>query len=129
MKALIVDDVEMNRELLAIFLEGRADITCAESGEAALKLVEDAIETNEYFDLICMDIIMPGMDGHETLKKIREMETAHGGLRATAFMVTASSSSDDMLDALIHGECDDYLTKPLMQQSFNDILSKHGLCC
>ncbi|MEI6208256.1 MAG: response regulator [Desulfuromonadales bacterium] len=128
MKALIVDDMEMNRELLAIFLEGRASVELAESGEDALKLVEEALGTDEYFDLICMDIFMPGMDGHETLKKIREMEAAAGCVRATAFMVTGSSSPDDMFDALMHGGCDDYLTKPLMQQSFSDLLVKHGLC-
>ncbi|HXE95153.1 MAG TPA: response regulator [Dongiaceae bacterium] len=126
MKALIVDDVEMNRELLAIFLEGRATVVCAKSGEDALKLVEDVLGTDAYFDLICMDIFMPGMDGHETLKKIREMEAACGA-RATVFMVTGSSSPDDMFDALMQGGCDDYLTKPLMQQSFNDLLDKHGL--
>jgi len=128
MKALIVDDVEMNRELLAMFLEGRAAVACAESGEDALKLVEEALGSDAYFDLICMDIFMPGMDGHETLKKIREMEAAAGCARATVFMVTGSSSPDDMFDALIQGGCDDYLTKPLMQQSFSDLLTKHGLC-
>lgn len=128
MKALIVDDVEMNRELLAIFLEGRATVSFAENGEDALKLVESALESKTYYDLICMDIFMPGRDGHETLKEIREMESAHGGARATVFMVTGSSSPDDMFDALMHGDCDDYLTKPLMQQSFNELLGKHGLC-
>ncbi len=127
MKALIVDDVEMNRELLAIFLEGRAAVVFAESGEEALRLVADALKTDAYFDLICMDILMPGMDGHEALKKIREMEAACDGARATVFMVTSSSSPDDMFDALIQGGCDDYLTKPLMQKSFSDLLCKHGL--
>ncbi len=127
MKALIVDDVEMNRELLAIFLEGRAASVFAESGEEALQLVEDALGADAYFDLICMDISMPGMDGHEALKKIREVEAASGSARATVFMVTGSSSPDDMFDALINGGCDDYLTKPLMQQSFNELLAKHGL--
>jgi len=127
MKALIVDDVEINRELLAVFLEGCAAVSFAESGEESLNLVAAALETDAYFDLICMDIFMPGMDGHETLKKIREMEAAHNGMRATVFMVTGSSSPDDMFDALIGGECDDYLTKPLMQKSFSDLLCKHGL--
>lgn len=128
MKALIVDDVEMNRELLAIFLEGRAAMSFAENGAEAIKLVEEALESNSYFDLICMDIFMPGMDGHETLRTIRELEVAHGDVRATVFMVTGSSSPDDMIDALMTGGCDDYLTKPLMQKSFQELLVKHGLC-
>jgi two-component system chemotaxis response regulator CheY len=127
MKALIVDDVEMNRDMLAFFLEGRSAVVCAENGEDALELVEEALGTDAYFDLICMDISMPGMNGHETLEKIRDLESARGSVRATVFMVTASSSPDDMFDALTQGGCDDYLTKPLMQQSFSDLLAKHGL--
>jgi two-component system chemotaxis response regulator CheY len=127
MRALIVDDVEMNRDLLGFFLEGRADTALADSGEEALSLVEDALVANNYFDLICMDIGLPGISGHEALKSIRELEERYGKPRAKVFMVTASSSSEDMLDALVVGGCDDYLTKPLMKQSFLDLLEKYGL--
>ena len=127
MKTLIVDDVETNRELLAFFLEGRATIVSAGSGEEALRLVEDALRTDRYFDLICMDIGLPGINGHEALKSIRELEAAHGDARAKVFMVTGSSAPDDMIDALVVGDCDDYLTKPLMRQNFMELLDKHGL--
>lgn len=127
MKALIVDDVEMNREMLAIFLEGVATVAFAESGDQALNLVEEALLKGNYFDLICMDISMPGMDGHEALRTIRSLEAAQPGVRAKVFMVTASSSPDDMIEALVTGGCDDYLTKPLMQQNFQELLRKHGL--
>lgn len=129
MKALIVDDVEMNRELLAIFLTGQAEVVFAENGEDALTKVRDALMAKDYFDLICMDISMPGMDGHETMKKIRGLEVETGkGNRAVAFMVTGSSSPDDMFNAIVDGECDDYLTKPIMQKTFGELLNKHGLC-
>jgi len=127
MRALIVDDVEMNRGLVAIILEGRAATISAASGEEAVNLVEAALKKGNYFDLICMDIELPGISGHEALKTIRKMESAHGGVRAKVFMVTGSSDPDDMIDALIEGDCDDYLTKPLMKQSFMALLDKHGL--
>lgn len=127
MRSLIVDDVEMNRELLAMFLEASGDVVSAETGEEALEKVSRAFESDLYFDLICMDISMPGMDGHETLKKIREMEAAQGGRRATVFMVTGSSCPHDMYNALVEGGCDDYLTKPLMHKTFIELLEKHGL--
>lgn len=127
MKALIVDDVEMNRELLAIHLEGLAGVAFAESGEQALKLVEDMLREGDHFDLICMDISMPGMDGHETLKNIRILEKNQSISGAKVFMVTASSSPEDMIEALLTGGCDDYLTKPVMHQSFQELLRKHGL--
>src|ERR1039457_110413 len=123
MRALIVDDVAMNRDLLAIFLEGRATTISAGSGEEALTLVKDAMRTDSYFDLICMDIGLPGMNGHEALKSIRELERIYGDFRAKVFMVTGSSSPEDMIDALVVGGCDDYLTKPLMRQNFLALLN------
>lgn len=127
MRALIIDDMELNRELLAYFLEGLATTVTVGSGEEALSLVGDALRTGSYFDLICIDIFMPGISGHETLKSIRELEAMHGDTRAKVFMVTGSSSPDDMIDALVGGGCDDYLVKPLMKQSFLALLDKHGL--
>ena len=127
MRALIVDDVEMNRDLVAIILEGRAATVSVSTGEEALWLVEDALKGGNYFDLICMDIGLPGISGHEALKSIRELETTYGFARAKVFMITGSSSPDDMIDALMVGDCDDYLTKPLMRSSFLALLEKHGL--
>jgi len=127
MRALIIDDVEINRELLAVFLEGRASIASVDSGEEALRLVEDALRTDSHFDLICLDIGLPGISGHEVLKSIREMEAINGNSRAKVFMVTGSSSIDDAIGALFLGDCDDYLTKPLNRQSFMAALDKHGL--
>jgi len=127
MRVLIVDDVEMNRDLVAVLLEGRAATISAGSGEEAVSLVEDALRKGNYFDLICMDIELPGISGHEALKAIREMESAHGDVRAKVFMVTGSSDPDDMIDALVEGDCDDYLTKPLMKHALLELLDKHGL--
>jgi len=127
MRTLIVDDVEMNRDLLEIFLQGRGTTVSAASGEEAVTLVEESLRTENYFNLICMDIGLPGINGHEALKAIRQMEEAHGVVRAKVFMVTGSSEPDDMIDALVVGGCDDYLTKPLMRQNFLELLDKHGL--
>ena len=86
------------------------------------------MRTDSYFDLICMDIGLPGISGHQALETIRKMEAACDSVRrATVFMVTGSSSPDDMFDALLQGGCDDYLTKPLMKQNFVALLEKYGL--
>jgi len=127
MRALVVDDIEMNRELIGMYLEGKAAVIYAGSGEDALTQADKALTDGKYFDLVCLDISMPGIDGHETLRQLRELEASHNSMRATVFMVTGSSSPDDMFEALMNGGCDDYLTKPIMQQSFNELLIKHGL--
>ena len=127
MKSLVVDDVEINREMLAVFLTGHGTTETAEHGEEALEKIETAMDSGGHYDLICLDINMPGINGHETLRRIRELEERRGCNRATVFMVTASSSPDDMMDALMHGACDDFVTKPLIQKNFEKLLQRHGL--
>jgi two-component system chemotaxis response regulator CheY len=127
MKARIVDDSQLTRELLGFTISATAEVEYAENGEEAIGLVRQAIAQGAHFELICLDITMPIMGGLEALRKIRDLESAAGGERATIFMITASSSPDDMIEAISEGECDDYLTKPVIGKTFKELLSKHGL--
>lgn len=128
MKALVVDDCAVARELLVLALEGLINADQAENGTDAVKMVEAALGAEHPYDLICMDLNMPGMTGHDALRLIREKE-AEGSCRhrAKIFMVTASSSPDDMLEALLSGDCDDYLTKPVLIQTLKELLQKHQI--
>lgn len=127
MKALVVDDQEMNREILQVLLAEFAEVTTAASGRDAIAAAAAAIAEEQPFDLICMDIGMPSMNGHETMQQIRGLEMEKQARRAIAFMVTASSDPEDMVSALIQGECDDYLPKPVMRRTFVELLQKHNL--
>ena len=65
-RILIVDDDEGTREALEEILEDDYDVVCAEEGQVALEKLNQ-----EDFDLVLLDLIMPGMDGIETLKRIK----------------------------------------------------------
>lgn len=127
MKALVVDDQDINREILSMMLEEFATVTTAGSGKEAIDAVAAAIDQNEPYDLICMDISMPTMRGHEAMQQIRALEGKKQVRRSIAFMVTASSDPEDMVAALVLGECDDYLPKPVMRRTFVELMQKHGL--
>jgi two-component system chemotaxis response regulator CheY len=127
MKALIVDDCQLTREMLGFSISDSAEIDYAENGEEAIGLVRQAIAKGAHYDLICLDITMPVMGGLEALRKIRGLESDNAVGSATIFMITASSSPDDMIEAISDGECDDYLTKPVIGKTFRELLSKHGL--
>jgi diguanylate cyclase (GGDEF)-like protein len=104
-RLLIVDDISDNRSILKRRFERRGfDVTEAESGLIAIDMIE-----NNPFDLVLLDVMMPGIDGMETLKRIRSRKSASA---LPVIMVTAKSESDNIVDALEQG-ANDYVTKPV----------------
>ena len=104
-KLLIVDDVADNREILTRrFVRRGFEIVEASCGEEALELIRQ-----QTFDLVLLDVMMPGMDGGEVLSRIRDEYPA---ALLPVIMVTAKSQSDDVVSALKLG-ANDYVTKPV----------------
>ena len=104
-RLLIVDDVRDNRVLLRRRFERRGfEVVEAESGLTALDLIDA-----ESFDLVLLDIMMPGIDGIETLKRIRKQKSAS---QLPVIMVTGKTATENMVEALQLG-ANDYVTKPV----------------
>ncbi len=106
---LAVDDLQENRELVARYLSrsGHMVITAA-SGEQALKSLEQAD-----VDVVLLDLAMPGMDGREVLRRIKE----HPEWRATPVIVISGRQDMDGIIECIEAGAEDYLFKP-----FNPVL-------
>lgn len=103
-RLLVVEDDVNLRTILKMQLE-RANytVTTAENGEAALDALKDQL-----FDLVLLDVIMPGMDGWEVCRHIKnDMATAN----IPVIMLTARSEQEDRIRGLVGG-ANDYLTKP-----------------
>ena len=102
---LIVDDNEMNRDMLSRRLgrEGLG-VVVAKDGARALELIEAG-----GFDLILLDVMMPGLSGMEVLRAIREV---HPATDLPVIMATAREESADVIEAFGLG-ANDYVTKPL----------------
>jgi diguanylate cyclase (GGDEF)-like protein len=104
-RLLIVDDVEDNREILMRRFKLRGfDVVEAECGLTAIELIE-----KEPFDLVLLDVMMPGINGLETLKRIRSQKSSS---TLPVIMVTAKAGSRDIVEALELG-ANDYVTKPV----------------
>ena len=116
MRALVVDDIEFNQMLLVNFLKDIAECDTARTGKEALELFRKSLEENRPYTLIFMDIMMPEMDGPETLKHIRQLEknfNLQPGNEAKAIMVTVLSDVKNVTRSYFHGMADAYLTKPV----------------
>lgn len=103
---LVVDDLAQNLKLMHAVLEPRGFIVLsAESGEEALRILQRQVP-----DVVLLDVLMPGMDGYETCRRIRADD-------ATSFlpvvMVTASGSQQKVLAT--EAGADDFITKPFDQ--------------
>lgn len=102
---LVVDDNAMNRDMLSRRLTRRGHaVECAEDGHAALAMLEE-----RGYDLVLLDIMMPGISGIEVLKRIRETRDA---ATLPVIMATAKGEQSDIVGALELG-ANDYVTKPL----------------
>src|SRR2546423_1495343 len=102
---LVVDDEELNREGLARRLQKHGyAVTAARSGREALEMLGQ-----RRFDLVLLDIMMPGMNGLDVLKFLRRIDSL---IDLPIIMVTAKGESEDMVEALELG-ANDYVTKPL----------------
>lgn len=103
-RILIVDDEEANRDLLVAFVEslGHESETAGDGIEAIAKMKLG-------FDLILMDIMMPGMDGYEATRQIRKDQEYS---ELPIIMTTALTSKDDRLRAVEAG-ANDYISKPV----------------
>src|SRR5262249_1885473 len=102
---LIVDDDELSREGLARRLQRQGyEVACARTGREAIEMLG-----TRRFDLVLLDVMMPGMNGLEVLKHLRQVDSL---LDLPIVMVTARNDSGDVVEALELG-ANDYLTKPL----------------
>lgn len=108
---LLVDDVEINRELARIILEKQGHrVTVASDGAGALEAFG-----NVRFDLIFMDIQMPVMDGFQAARAIREREHERGGHTPIVAM-TAFAAREDRLKCLAAG-MDSFISKPVRAEA------------
>jgi DNA-binding response OmpR family regulator len=105
LRLLIVDDIEDSRRLVSRRFAQRGFETIeAESGHVALDLI-----AQYNFDLVLLDIMMPGLNGIEVLRRIR---ARHSLENLPVIMVTAKVFSKDIVDAIELG-ANDYIIKPI----------------
>ncbi len=126
MRELIVEDDRTSRMLLEALLTGFGEVQTAANGEEALQAVEAALRAHTPYELICLDIMMPEMDGQEALRRIRALEAKHmlPSIRtARIVMTTALADPKNVMEAF-REQCDGYLLKPIDKQKLLELLAK-----
>jgi len=126
MRILIAEDDLASRKVLSKFLSsyGECDITV--DGMEALEAFMLAWDEGQPYDLICLDIMMPELDGVKTLKTIRDIETQKGieeSKRVKVIMTTALNDKDSVFNAFETG-CEAYAAKPIDMNKLVEVMKK-----
>ncbi len=129
MKSLIVEDEFSARTFLQEVLGRYGPAHVAVNGKEAVDAVQSSLEAGEKYDLICLDIMMPEMDGQVALKNIRDMEEARGLTSTKGAKIIMTTALDDMKNAVsaYWNLCDTYLVKPIDWDNMVSELQKLGL--
>jgi two-component system chemotaxis response regulator CheY len=115
MKTLIVEDDFTSRLVLQTFLSRYGECHIAVNGWEAVEAFRTALEADQPYNLICMDIMMPGMDGREAVKHIRTLEEARGTMSASAVKIIMTTAVDEVKEVMrcFNELCDAYMIKPI----------------
>jgi len=115
MHTLIVEDDFTSRLLLQSFLSKYGECHSAVNGKEALAAFRAAQESGQRYDLICMDIMMPEMDGQTAIKEIRALEEAEGTLSPNGVKIIMTTALDDVKNVVqsFKSLCDAYVFKPI----------------
>jgi len=129
MRILVVEDDYISRRLLCRYLEPYGPCEEAINGYEAVDAIRRAIAADQHFDLICLDIMMPGMDGQQTLVLLRQMEAQNDmplGRGAKVVMTSAMEDNQYIMEAM-NASADGYVVKPIEKRSFIETLKETGL--
>ena len=129
MKVLIAEDDFASRKFMLRFFEkyGECDVTV--DGREAVEAYTMAVEMDEPYDFICLDIMMPEMDGHQALRRIRKIEEENNvpdDEKVKIVMTTALSETRHVTKAFENG-CTAYAGKPINQEKLEAMLKKFDL--
>lgn len=129
MRFLIVEDEFTSRRILQRLLSEFGQCDVAVSGDEAISAFGLALDEDSPYDLVCLDIMLPGMQGQDVLRALREAERAKGiGLGAgTKVMMTTSLNDAQNVMKAFRGGCEAYLVKPVSRDKVVAELGKLGI--
>jgi two-component system chemotaxis response regulator CheY len=115
LRILLAEDDFASRFLLQTFLSGYGECHVAVNGKEAVEACRLVLESGQKYDLICMDIMMPEMDGREAVRQVRAMEQAQGISSTYGAKIIMTTAVQDIKEVIrcFQELCDSYLMKPV----------------
>lgn len=130
MRILIVEDDFVSRSVLQHILAAYGQCDIAVDGKEAVDAFKRAWGESKPYDLVCMDIMMPRLNGHEALNEIRDFEKQmclDDASKAKVIMTTALNDNKNVSDAFYKGAASSYFVKPIDRKKILEELRLLGL--
>ena len=128
MKVLVAEDDMASGKFMEKLLSKYGEVVVARDGIAAVDEFVKAVNNNEKFDLVCMDIMMPKIDGYKALASIRDAERKLGLARDSRCKVVMIRALDEGFDAAYASDdYEEYICKPIDVIKFDNLVRKLGL--
>lgn len=124
MKVLIIEDVALCQIILERLLGDHAECDTYADGQGGLQAFIEANQSNNPYDVIFLDIMMPGINGFDVLQKIRKIDPKSEKVKI--IMATSVADSRNVSKAINYG-CDGYIIKPYKKEEIEKQLKKLGL--
>lgn len=129
MKTLIVEDEFTSKMQLRHFLKDYGPVDVVSTGKDAIYSFRNARNEKSPYDLVCLDINIPGSSGHQILSDIRNWESnllLEEKDKVIVFMTTAYASKENVIKA-VSGSCNEFLAKPVTEDKLKPLLNKYKL--
>ena len=128
MRILIAEDDMTSRLFMRKFLEQFGSCDVAMNGMEAVDMVSDSIRQGSHYDLICLDIMMPKIDGIQALAAIREIEKKMDTSMTPAKVIMTTALNDkSTVDEAYGAGAEAYAWKPIDTGKFKEVLVNLGL--
>ena len=127
MKVLVAEDDMASGKFLTKLLSKYGQVDLARDGIEAVDNFVKAASENSKYDLVCLDIMMPKIDGYKALESIRNSERKLGIPRISRCKIIMISALDEGFDSsYASDDYDEYICKPIDIVKFDNIIRKMG---
>ncbi len=129
MKILIVEDDPIASKLCETYLSDYGQCTIVINGDAAVKAFQGSLKEGQPYGLICLDVMMPKMDGHAALRLIRQAERRKQINESDSVKIIMTTALDNIrhIKQAFSSGCQAYLVKPIRKQDLLEKMEKLGL--
>lgn len=123
LRILIIEDDFTCRFILQDFLSAFGTPHIAVDGYEAVVAIKRALTEKKEYDLVCLDIMMLGIDGKKVAEEIRRLEATPGVRNRSKIVMTSSVNDPGVIDSLLaKGDCDLYLVKPVSLKKMGEYI-------